>query len=92
VRSTSRATATATGRSVRSTRSFSSLPSGAEALVNLGSSRGAEAPLFHVTVTVRVEGEIKIGIKFPGLKGRNPRWEGYREAWEWFEEGAGKDT
>ncbi len=23
---------------------------------------------------------------FPELKGRNPRWEGYREAWEWLEE------
>lgn len=22
---------------------------------------------------------------FPGVKGRNPRWEGYREAWEWLE-------
>jgi hypothetical protein len=22
---------------------------------------------------------------FPGLKGRDPRWEGYREAWEWLE-------
>ncbi len=24
---------------------------------------------------------------FPGLKGKNPRWEGYREAWEWLEGG-----
>jgi hypothetical protein len=23
---------------------------------------------------------------FPGLKGRNPRWEGYREAWEWLDD------
>jgi hypothetical protein len=23
---------------------------------------------------------------FPELKGKNPRWEGYREAWEWLEE------
>ena len=22
---------------------------------------------------------------FPGLKSRNPKWEGYREAWEWLE-------
>ena len=22
---------------------------------------------------------------FPDLKSRNPRWEGYREAWEWLE-------
>jgi hypothetical protein len=39
------------------------VPSGAEALVNLGASRGAEAPLFHGTITVRVEGGIKIKIK-----------------------------
>ena len=26
---------------------------------------------------------------FPGLKGRNPMWEGYREAWEWLEETSG---
>jgi hypothetical protein len=25
---------------------------------------------------------------FPGLTGRNPRWEGYREAWGWLEDGA----
>jgi hypothetical protein len=24
---------------------------------------------------------------FPGLKGKNPKWEGYREAWEWLEGG-----
>ena len=24
---------------------------------------------------------------FPDLKSRNPRWEGYREAWEWLEGG-----
>jgi hypothetical protein len=34
--------------------------------------------------------EVVTGVKnlrlFPGLKGRNPRWEGYREAWEWLRE------
>jgi hypothetical protein len=25
---------------------------------------------------------------FPDLEGRNPRWEGYREAWEWLRVGA----
>ena len=29
-----------------------------------------------------------VGVKslrfFPDLKSRNPRWEGYREAWEWL--------
>jgi hypothetical protein len=33
--------------------------------------------------------EAVAGVKnlrlFPGLKGKNPRWEGYREAWEWLE-------
>jgi hypothetical protein len=29
---------------------------------------------------------------FPDLKSRNPRWEGYREAWEWLRVGAeGRD-
>jgi PD-(D/E)XK endonuclease len=32
--------------------------------------------------------EMVAGVKslrlFPGLKGKNPRWEGYREAWEWL--------
>jgi hypothetical protein len=32
--------------------------------------------------------EVVEGVKnlrlFPGLKGRDPRWEGYREAWEWL--------
>jgi hypothetical protein len=27
---------------------------------------------------------------FPGLKSRNPRWEGYREAWEWLGSEAGE--
>jgi hypothetical protein len=26
---------------------------------------------------------------FPGLTGRNPRWEAYREAWGWLEDAAG---
>jgi hypothetical protein len=33
--------------------------------------------------------EVIEGVKnlrlFPGWKGRNPKWEGYREAWEWLE-------
>jgi len=33
--------------------------------------------------------EAIAGVKslrfFPGLKGRDPKWEGYREAWEWLE-------
>jgi len=32
--------------------------------------------------------EVVTGVKnlrlFPGLKGKNPRWEGYREDWEWL--------
>jgi hypothetical protein len=32
--------------------------------------------------------EAVAGVKslrlFPGLRGKNPRWEGYREAWEWL--------
>jgi hypothetical protein len=32
--------------------------------------------------------EVVAGVKslrlFPGLKGENPRWEGYRGAWEWL--------
>ena len=32
------------------------------------------------------EGEKKLRF-FPGLKGRDPRWEGYREGWEWLRGG-----
>ena len=38
---------------------------------------------------VRAIAGVKNLRLFPELKGRNPRWEGYREAWKWLEE-AGK--
>ncbi len=33
---------------------------------------------------VRVIAGVKSLRFFPGLKSRNPRWEGYRERWEWL--------
>lgn len=36
---------------------------------------------------VRAIAGVKSLRFFPGLKGRDPRWEGYREAWEWLEDG-----
>ncbi len=33
---------------------------------------------------VRVIAGVKSLRFFPGLKSRNPRWEGYREGWEWL--------
>ena len=37
---------------------------------------------------VRAIARVKSLRLFPGLKSRNPRWEGYREAWEWLEDRA----
>jgi hypothetical protein len=38
---------------------------------------------------VRAIAGVKSLRFFPELKGRDPRWEGYREAWEWLEDGKG---
>jgi PD-(D/E)XK endonuclease len=50
-----------------------------------GVERGAKDVWYLLPV------EAIAGVKslrfFPGLKGRDPKWEGYREAWEWLEGG-----
>jgi hypothetical protein len=38
---------------------------------------------------VRAFAGVKSLRFYPDLKSRNPRWERYREAWEWLERGAG---
>ena len=47
--------------------------------------QGDEGDVWYL-LPVGVIARVKSLRFFPGLKGRDPRWEGYREAWEWFEE------
>jgi hypothetical protein len=49
--------------------------------------QGKDAGEVWYLLPVRVIARVKSLRFFPGLKGKNPRWEGYREAWEWLEEG-----
>jgi hypothetical protein len=42
-----------------------------------------EKEIWYLLPIAAIEG-VKSLRFFPDLKSRNPRWEGYREAWEWL--------
>jgi hypothetical protein len=48
-----------------------------------GKGRRGTKEVWYLLPIAAIEGKKNLRF-FPGLRGRDPRWEGYREGWEWL--------
>ena len=48
-----------------------------------GIGRRGTKEVWYLLPIAAIEGKKNLRF-FPGLRGRDPRWEGYREGWEWL--------